>query len=100
MAQSKLVRGLGTRAIHAGQKPDPSTGAVMTPIYGESEVTGERVRTGMRRVGVVIVDYVEPNFCAGTSWPSPATASTTASSSPRPWPCPSCRPPSRWRSRA
>lgn len=25
-----------TRAIHAGQKPDPSTGAVMTPIYATS----------------------------------------------------------------
>lgn len=36
MAQSTLVRGLGTRAIHAGQKPDPSTGAVMTPIYATS----------------------------------------------------------------
>ena len=28
--------GLGTRAIHAGQRPDPSTGAVMTPIYATS----------------------------------------------------------------
>lgn len=26
----------GTRAIHAGQKPDPSTGAIMTPIYQTS----------------------------------------------------------------
>jgi len=26
----------GTRAIHAGQQPDPSTGAVMTPIYATS----------------------------------------------------------------
>src|SRR5438034_7911014 len=25
-----------TRAIHAGQVPDPSTGAVMTPIYATS----------------------------------------------------------------
>ncbi len=25
--------GFGTRAIHAGQRPDPVTGAVMTPIY-------------------------------------------------------------------
>ena len=25
--------GFGTRAIHAGQEPDPVTGAVMTPIY-------------------------------------------------------------------
>ncbi|WP_413625496.1 trans-sulfuration enzyme family protein [Luteibacter sp. Lutesp34] len=30
------VRGLGTRAIHAGQSPDPSTGAIMTPIYATS----------------------------------------------------------------
>jgi cystathionine gamma-lyase len=28
--------GLGTRAIHAGQHPDPSTGAIMTPIYATS----------------------------------------------------------------
>ncbi len=27
---------LGTRAIHAGQSPDPSTGAIMTPIYATS----------------------------------------------------------------
>jgi cystathionine gamma-lyase len=26
----------GTRAIHAGQDPDPSTGAIMTPIYATS----------------------------------------------------------------
>lgn len=25
--------GFQTRAIHAGQKPDPSTGAIMTPVY-------------------------------------------------------------------
>ena len=29
-------RGLGTLAIHAGQAPDPSTGAVMPPIYATS----------------------------------------------------------------
>jgi cystathionine gamma-lyase len=27
------MKGFGTRAIHAGQEPDPVTGAVMTPIY-------------------------------------------------------------------
>ena len=31
-----LGLGLGTRAIHAGQSPDPSTGAIMTPIYATS----------------------------------------------------------------
>lgn len=29
-------RGFSTRAIHAGQEPDPSTGAIMTPIYQTS----------------------------------------------------------------
>jgi len=28
--------GFGTKAIHAGQEPDPSTGAIMTPIYQTS----------------------------------------------------------------
>src|ERR1700747_3895057 len=30
-----------TRAIHAGQEPDPSTGAVMTPIYATSTYVQE-----------------------------------------------------------
>ena len=25
--------GFGTKAVHAGQEPDPSTGAIMTPVY-------------------------------------------------------------------
>ncbi len=32
----KAALGIGTRAIHAGQSPDPSTGAIMTPIYATS----------------------------------------------------------------
>jgi cystathionine gamma-lyase len=35
-ADEKQPQGLGTLAIHAGQSPDPSTGAVMTPIYATS----------------------------------------------------------------
>ncbi|MDI1355630.1 MAG: cystathionine gamma-synthase [bacterium] len=31
----------GTRAIHAGAEPDPSTGAIMTPIYQTSTYTQE-----------------------------------------------------------
>lgn len=31
-----LRYGFGTRAIHAGQAPDPTTGAIMTPIYQTS----------------------------------------------------------------
>jgi len=34
--KKKANLGLGTRAIHAGQSPDPSTGAIMTPIYATS----------------------------------------------------------------
>jgi cystathionine gamma-lyase len=36
MTKSSQSLGLGTRAIHAGQHPDPSTGAIMTPIYATS----------------------------------------------------------------
>ncbi len=32
----KHYSGMGTKAIHAGQSPDPSTGAVMMPIYATS----------------------------------------------------------------
>ncbi len=31
-----VSRGFATRAIHAGQQPDPATGAIMTPIYASS----------------------------------------------------------------
>jgi cystathionine gamma-lyase len=33
--------GFGTKAIHAGQSPDPSTGAVMVPIYATSTYVQE-----------------------------------------------------------
>ena len=36
MTKTTKTLGLGTRAIHAGQSPDPSTGAIMTPIYATS----------------------------------------------------------------
>ena len=32
----KAKQRLATRAIHAGQRPDPSTGAIMTPIFASS----------------------------------------------------------------
>lgn len=35
-AAKPLVRGFDTQAIHAGQFPDPVTGAVITPIYATS----------------------------------------------------------------
>jgi len=36
-----LERGFGTRAVHAGQQPDPLAGAVMTPIYQTSTYVQE-----------------------------------------------------------
>ena len=36
MKEDKSKQGFATRAIHAGQSPDPTTGAVMTPIYATS----------------------------------------------------------------
>ncbi len=36
MANTQFSKGFGTNAIHAGQEPDPTTGAIMTPIYQTS----------------------------------------------------------------
>jgi cystathionine gamma-lyase len=37
----KNRQGFATRAIHAGQRPDPTTGAIMTPIYATSTYVQE-----------------------------------------------------------
>ncbi|MFZ1325632.1 MAG: PLP-dependent transferase, partial [Candidatus Contendobacter sp.] len=36
MPDPSPTHGFATRAIHAGQTPDPATGAVVTPIYATS----------------------------------------------------------------
>lgn len=36
-----MTQKFGTRAIHAGQTPDPATGAIMTPIYATSTYVQE-----------------------------------------------------------
>ncbi len=41
MTTRKNSQGFSTRAIHAGQRPDPTTGAVMTPIYATSTYAQE-----------------------------------------------------------
>ena len=40
-SKDSMPQGLGTIAIHGGQSPDPSTGAVMTPIYATSTYVQE-----------------------------------------------------------
>lgn len=41
MSKGNVPRGFSTRAIHAGQYPDPTTGAVITPIYATSTYAQE-----------------------------------------------------------
>ena len=41
MAKRANRHGFATRAIHAGQTPDPTTGAIMTPIYATSTYVQE-----------------------------------------------------------
>ena len=41
MAHLTAKSGLSTKAIHGGQHPDPTTGAVMTPIYQTSTYAQE-----------------------------------------------------------
>ncbi|MDP6927547.1 MAG: PLP-dependent transferase, partial [Rhodospirillales bacterium] len=37
----KIQKQFATRAVHAGQEPDPSTGAITTPIYATSTYVQE-----------------------------------------------------------
>jgi cystathionine gamma-lyase len=39
--ESSRRHGFATRVIHAGQQPDPTTGAIMTPIYASSTYVQE-----------------------------------------------------------
>ena len=41
MVDKENKQGFDTRAIHAGQEPDPTTGAIMTPIYTSSTYVQE-----------------------------------------------------------
>ena len=41
MTTTSRNRGFATRAIHAGQSPDPTTGAIMPPIYATSTYVQE-----------------------------------------------------------
>ena len=41
MSKDDKKRAFATRAIHAGQQPDPTTGAIMPPIYATSTYVQE-----------------------------------------------------------
>jgi cystathionine gamma-lyase len=60
--------GFGTLAVHAGQEPDPSTGAIMTPIYQTStyvqEAPGVHKGYEYSRVSNPTRDALESNLAA------------------------------------
>ena len=57
-----------TRAIHAGQKPDPVTGAIMTPVYltstYEQETPGVHKGFEYSRTGNPTRTALEQNLAA------------------------------------
>lgn len=59
---------LATRAIHAGQEPDPATGAVMTPVYQTStfaqRAVGEHAGWDYARAGNPTRDALETALAA------------------------------------
>jgi cystathionine beta-lyase/cystathionine gamma-synthase len=59
-----------TRAIHAGQAPDPATGAVTTPIYQTSTFAQEAV--GVHK-GYDYARVANPTRTALEEWPRTAT---------------------------
>jgi cystathionine gamma-lyase len=65
---SRFWSGFGTRAIHAGQAPDPTTGAVMTPVYFTStyaqEGPGEHKGFGYSRTHNLTRFALEANIAA------------------------------------
>ena len=75
--------GFATRAIHAGQEPDPTTGAVMTPIYATS--TYAQTEPG-RAQGLRLRAHAESDAHARSSaaWPI-SKAARAALRSPRGW---------------
>jgi cystathionine beta-lyase/cystathionine gamma-synthase len=43
MSNEKKPAGFSTLAVHAGVEPDPSTGAIMTPVYMTSTYVQEGI---------------------------------------------------------
>ena len=43
MSQQNSKAGFNTLAVHAGVKPDPSTGAIMTPVFMSSTYVQEGI---------------------------------------------------------
>ena len=59
-----------TRAIHAGQDPDPATGAVTTPIYQTSTFAQEAVGVGLQPEDAAVAEQ-RPRMTFSRSWFKP-----------------------------
>ncbi len=57
-AQSPELRGFGTRSVHAGQSPDPATGAMAPPIYQTSSYVFESADDAAARYALESEEYI------------------------------------------
>ncbi|MHC3439717.1 O-acetylhomoserine aminocarboxypropyltransferase/cysteine synthase family protein [Natrialbaceae archaeon A-gly3] len=57
-AQSPEPRGFGTRSVHAGQSPDPATGAMAPPIYQTSSYVFESADDAATRYALESEEYI------------------------------------------
>ena len=61
----RLMSGFDTRAIHAGQEPDPATGAVIPPLHLTHHLQAGRRRRAARRLRVQPQRQPHPHRAAG-----------------------------------
>ena len=68
VSDDDLTAGFATRAIHAGQRPDPTTGAIMTPVYQTStyvqQALGKHLGFEYARTRNPTRDALEQNLAA------------------------------------
>src|SRR6266566_3117803 len=68
VSDDDLSAGFATRAIHAGQRPDPTTGAIMTPVYQTStyvqQALGKHLGFEYARTRNPTRDALEQNLAA------------------------------------
>ena len=74
IAATRIRPGFATRAIHAGQAPDPTTGAVMTPIYATSTYVQQ---SPGRAQGLRLFAQPQPDAASPMSAASPTSKSGT-----------------------
>jgi cystathionine beta-lyase/cystathionine gamma-synthase len=70
---SHQQQGFATRAIHAGQEPEPTTGAVNVPIYLTSTYAQQEIGKNKgyeySRVSNPRSKVAAPRMCSPAAWP-------------------------------